>query len=239
MRRGAAVAVVCVASLLGTLVTGCSGGSGAADAPAAATAAPPHTYVAVGASESVGVGADRPPVEAWPRVLYRTALDRNTVFVNMGVEASTVDEALAEQLPLALELRPTLVTVWLNVNDLAAGVPSATYERQLTTLVHALRQDGRARVLVANIPPLEELPAYQALAGAQFPSPDEVTARVAAYNETIERVATAEGAELVDLHAAGVEAVDEGAFAELVSADGFHPSTEGHARIAEIFAAAL
>jgi lysophospholipase L1-like esterase len=224
--------------MLGLLVTGCSGGTQAL-APDAATVAPPQAYVAVGASESVGVGADRPIVEAWPRVLYRTAVDRNTVFVSVGVEGSTVAEALDDQLPLALELRPTLVTVWLNVNDLTAGVPVDAYEQQLTELVRALRQDGRARVLLANTPPVEELPAYRALAGSRFPPPDEVRELVDGYNEAIGRVVAAEGAELVDLHAAGVRAVGDGTFASLVSDDGFHPSTAGHVRIAEVFAAAL
>jgi lysophospholipase L1-like esterase len=237
MRRAAALAAVAVALAVGSPALGCSGGT-SVEAPGPATAAPPEAYVAVGASESVGVGADRPLVESWPRVLYR-ALDRNTVFVSAGVEGSTVAEALDEQLPLALELRPTLVTVWLNVNDLAAGVPVATYEQQLAVLVRGLRQDGRARVLVANTPPVEELPAYEALAGSRFPPPDEVRALVAAYNAAIERVADAEGAELVDLHAAGVAAARDGTFASLVSDDGFHPSTEGHARIAEVFATAL
>jgi acyl-CoA thioesterase I len=238
MRRGAAIAALLVASVVATWATGCSGGS-SVDAPNAPTAAPPHTYVAVGASESVGVGAELPLVEAWPRVLYRTALDRNTVFVSVGVEGSTVAEALDEQLPLALELRPKLVTVWLNVNDLAAGVPVDDYRRQLTTLVHALRQDGQARVLVANTPPIDQLPIFQALAGSRFPPADEVRALVASYNQAIDQVADAEGADLVDLHTAGSEALEDGTFASLVSDDGFHPSTEGHTRIAEVFAAAL
>jgi acyl-CoA thioesterase I len=237
MRRRAAIAALALMSVAGML-TGCSSGS-SVEAPDAEPAAPPQTYVAVGASESVGVGAERPLVEAWPRVLYRTALDRNTVFVSLGVEGSTVAEALDEQLPLALELRPTLVTVWLNVNDLAAGVPVDDYQQQLTALVRALRQDGRARVLVANTPPVDQLPIYQALAGSRFPPPDEARALVTAYNEAVEHVADAEGAELVDLYTAGTEAVEDGTFASLVADDGFHPSTEGHASIAEVFAAAL
>jgi acyl-CoA thioesterase-1 len=237
MRRPTAIAALALVSVAGTL-TGCSSGS-SVEAPDAGPAAPPDTYVAVGASESVGVGAERPLVEAWPRVLYRTALDRNTVFVSLGVEGSTVAEALDEQLPLALELRPTLVTVWLNVNDLAAGVPVDDYQQQLTALVRALRQDGRARVLVANTPPVDQLPIYQTLAGSRFPPPGEARALVTAYNEAIEHVVDAEGAELVDLYTAGTEAVEDGTFASLVADDGFHPSTEGHARIADVFAAAL
>jgi lysophospholipase L1-like esterase len=94
-------------------------------------------------------------------------------------------------------------------------------------------------VLLANAPPLDHLPAYQAEAGRGFPSPAELAALVDAYNEAVARVAAAQGAELVDLYAAGLAARAEGVEAALVSADGFHPSTEGHARIAAAFAAAL
>lgn len=45
----------------------------------------------------------------------------------------------------------------------------------------------------------------------------------------------AEGAELVDLHAATMAARAAGTEAALVSADGFHPSTAGHRTIAEAF----
>jgi lysophospholipase L1-like esterase len=64
------------------------------------------------------------------------------------------------------------------------------------------------------------------------PSEDEVRARVAEFNAAIERVVRAEGAELVDLSG-------EDGLARLTSADGFHPSTRGHRRVARAFGAAL
>ncbi len=216
---------------------GCSDGA-AVEAPPPAPAEAQQTYVAVGASETIGTGADRPLIEAWPHVLHRTALPTGTVFVSAGESGATVEDALEHQLPLALELRPTLVTVWLNVNDLLAGVPAATYESRLRELVEALRQGGRSRVLVANVPPVEHLPAYEEV-GIDVVPPDEVVALVDAYNGAVDRVARATGAEVVDLHGAGEAAVEAGTFDDLVADDGFHPSTEGHARVAAAFADAL
>lgn len=236
MSGRAALAFTCFT--LVALATACSGGE-SDQTSATATASPPTTYVAIGGGDSLGVGSARPVIEAWPQVFYRTAVEQDTVFVNLGVEGSTVAEALEEQLPLALELRPTLVTVGLNVDDLAAGVPVATYEQQLTELVRALRQDGRARVLVANTLPLEVLPGYQAFDGSDAPPPEELAATVDTYNEAIERVVDTEDAELVDLHTPGVAAVEDGTVTSLLSEDGFHPNTEGHAAIAEVFAAAM
>ena len=50
-------------------------------------------YVAVGASETVGIGADNPQRDAWPRVLHGTALKKAT-FVNLGVSGATVGQAI-------------------------------------------------------------------------------------------------------------------------------------------------
>ena len=91
-------------------------------------------------------------------------------YVNVGVSGSTVSEALSEQLPRALAADPDVVTVWLAVNDITHLVPVEAYEQQLRTLVHALRRDGRTEVLVANVPQVQDLPAYRAcLPGAARP----------------------------------------------------------------------
>jgi lysophospholipase L1-like esterase len=208
---GVAGVVALMLALASAVAAGCSPGGGA-ESPSAASAEDHETYVAVGADDTLGVGLDRPLVDEWPKVLFRDELPRGTVFVNAAAERASVADALDHQVPLALELDPTLVTVWLNLDDLALGTPVATYERGLTDVVHALRQGGQTRVLVANTP--------------EFPG--AAPARVAAYNAAIARVARAEGAELVDLHAADVAAPSRS-----------HPSPEGHAAIAKAFAAVL
>ena len=215
---------------------------GTGDGPAVVDAA-------VGASETVGAGTDDALRDAWPQILYTTALRRGAVFYNFGIPGATVAQALDEEVPAALAVRPDLVTVWLNVNDLIQGVPPALYEEQLGRLIHALRRGGAARVLVANTPWLDRLPAYLAclpdatptgadclLAGAAVPPPQQLDALVDAYNAAIDRVVAREGAVLVDLHSFGeVPALHP----EDVSGDGFHPSDTGHRAIAAAFAAAL
>lgn len=205
-----------------------------------AVAPPPQVYVAVGGADALGAGSDRPLTDAWPRQLYRR-LGRGAVFVNAGATNSTVDEALQEQLPIALDMDATLVTVWLAIEDLGWETPAATYERELTRLVRALRQGGRARVLVANVPPAEALPAFEdrlARLPVDASGREQLAEDVSAYNDAIARVVAAEGAELIDLHAALDEAMADGSFRSLVTADGL-PSPAGHDRIAELFAAAL
>ena len=228
-------------------------GSTAARTGSAAGATPsrsrtPVVYVAVGASETVGIGAEQGVRQAWPQLLYNDALPPAAVYYNVGIPGATTAVAQRTELPEALAVHPTIVTVWLNVNDLLAGVTPDAYEAQLDALVHALRQRGSARVLVANTPYLDRLPAVvkclsaspsqssQCPTGFGTATASELNARVDQYNAAITRVVTRQGALLVDLHAQG-EVADQ--HPEWVSADGFHPSELGYVAIAARFEAVL
>lgn len=193
----------------------------------------------------MGIGSANPRTDAWPTV-FSKSLPAGTLYRNYGISGETVAGALTDEVPTALILKPTLVTVWLNVNDLTAGVSAADYGDQLKRLLHAMRRGGAARVLVANTPWLDQLPVFLACrsgalpAGPQCPgrlaalTPDVVNSAVDAYNGVIDAAAQGEGAELVDLHAQGEIPVEH---PDWVGADGFHPSTAGHAATAGAFAA--
>lgn len=195
--------------------------------------AEPVVYVAVGASETVGVGAGDPTL-AWPEVFRRTALPPDARFTSLGVSGSTVAAALEQQVPRAVEVEPTLVTVWLNVNDLTRFVRPETYESQLRRLVRRVRRDGETTVLVANTPALDRLPAVTRFGL----DPALIDGVVDAYNQAIDRVVREEGAVLVDLHAASLAARAEGKESGYISGDGFHPSAAGHDAVAAAFAVA-
>jgi lysophospholipase L1-like esterase len=190
-------------------------------------------YVAVGGDETAGRGSGAPLRDAWPQLFFRAALPLNTVFVNFGTARATTADALAGELPDALAQHPTIATVWLDLNDLLAGVAPATYESQLSELVHRLRQGGTTRVLVANVFPLDQLPGL-------FPgrSATAIAAIVAQYNAAIGQVGAREGAIVVDLHMLGEGAVGAHRFPALVDDDGL-PTTLGHAAVAKAFTDAL
>jgi phosphatidylinositol alpha 1,6-mannosyltransferase len=229
-----------------------TGGTASTAGPGPQTeAGAPQVYVAVGASETVGAGIEDDPLrlrDAWPQLFYNAALPRSSTYYNLGVDGETTAGALAEQVPRALALQPTVVTVWLNVDDLVHGVSAADYESNLGAIVHQLRRGGAATVLVANTPSLDRLPAYLAcrpnapggvgcLLGPQASLPDAATVNslVDAYNGAAARVVAREGAVLVDLHAQG-EIPDT--HPEWIATDGFHPSAAGHAAAARLFVAA-
>ena len=245
IHRGTTPAALAMAGLVAAL-TACTPASHHATAAAPVTSPPLVVYVALGASETVGVGTPNPIRDAFPQQLFQH-LGQTAVMYNFGLPGETTQGALKDEVPGAVALRPTLATVWFNVNDLVAGVAPADYEAQLNDIVTGLRATG-ARVLIANTPHLEHLPAFVACEpnppagstkcplGSVTIAPDQVDAQVHAYNAATASVAQRNGATLVDLYAAG-DVPD--LHPEYVSGDGLHPSAQGAAAIAATFALAL
>lgn len=195
---------------------------------ARAQTARPVTYVAIGASDAVGVGTSNPQTEGWvPR--FGSRLAPNVRVVNLGVSGSTLSQALEEQLGPAVDAHPDVVTVWLAVNDLNARVRLDNYAADLDTLLAQL-EGTQARVLVGNVPDLASVARYRGVDAAAL------NAEVDRWNVAIADIVERHGDTLVDLHAHWREVVDH---PEYLSADGFHPSAEGYQALADVFAAAL
>ncbi len=188
----------------------------------------PLTYVAIGASDAVGVGAANPETDGWvPRLGARLGPDVRVV--NLGVSGSTLSQALQEQLGPALDAQPDVVTVWLAVNDFNAQVPLEQYAADLDTLLGQL-EATHARVLVGNIPDLGALAGYRGI------DPAPLRAQVDRWNAVIAETTARHGDTLVDLYS---HWQDIAAHPEYLSSDGFHPSSEGYQALADVFAGAL
>lgn len=184
-------------------------------------------YVAIGASDVVGEGADNPDTEAWPLVIYGR-LPAGSVIHRLGVSGSTAEEAIAEQLPAAERLKPNLITVWLAINDIRNQIPLEAYRKQLDEIVRRTAATG-AHVYVGNVPDLRGIPEL-----AESYTERQLKTFTSEWNDTIAEVALANGAHLVDLQEAS-EGMDQEEMKVLISEDRFHPSTLGHIALAEIF----
>ncbi|HWP28418.1 MAG TPA: SGNH/GDSL hydrolase family protein [Chloroflexota bacterium] len=189
----------------------------------------PLVYVALGASDAVGVGANDPAREGWVPILHQR-LPPGTRLVNLGISGSLLRDALKQQLPVAIDAQPDLVTVWLAVNDFNARVPLEEYSAALDELLRQLATRTHAHTLVANLPDLTAVPLYRTVPA------DLLRAEIARWNAAIAASAARHGAVLVDLYSLGPELA---ARPDLIGQDGFHPSPQGYRRLAEVMWAAI
>ncbi len=188
----------------------------------------PVTYVALGASDAVGVGTSQPASQGYVPLLEQK-LPQGSQLVNLGVSGIHLHEALHEELPRALSTSPKLITIWLVANDFVAKVPYASYIQDLDTLLSRLRAGTQARIVMANLPNLTLLPAF-----ARLNTPQKATMvdAIKRWDVGIASTAARYHVTLVDLQAEGSLIT---AHPEYVSADGFHPSAAGYAQLANLF----
>lgn len=187
-------------------------------------------YVAIGASDTYGEGADDPQAESWPADLA-TQLGSNVRLVNLGVPGILLHQALDVEVPVALDTHPQLITIWLAVNDLANNVPVASYTHDLNLLLTRLQAGApAARIAIANVPDLTLLPYFSAF------DTQILTQQILAYNAAILSLAKRHAVLLVDLYSRWQ---DLASHPEYISNDGLHPSTLGYSRIADLFFQAL
>lgn len=211
-------------------------GAGRAPAPTEARPSPTPTptgavrYVAIGASDAVGVGAVDPRTGSWPaRVASR--LPEGSTFTNAGVSGSLAAQAAREQLPQALAARPNLVTVWLAVNDIIGRVAPDQYARDLSSVVDPLISATEARVFIGTVPDLRAVPAFADVDKAALAQ------LVSAYNVAIAGLAARYGDRVVavDLFSGSAELVSSAT----VTPDGLHPTDRGYQLVADRFVEAL
>jgi lysophospholipase L1-like esterase len=194
-----------------------------------AGAVAPQLLVGIGASDAVGVGATRPTEDGW-MPLVADGLPAGTQLLNLGVSGATLADMLADQLPIAVDAAPRWVTLWPAPNDFRNGTPLATYTQELERLLAALQSaeaNQRRTVAVLTLPDLRSLPSFV------VQNPAVLDARVQEWNAaTAEVVARhAPDAVLVDLYGSWAELAQH---PEYISGDGFHPSSAGYRRIADL-----
>ena len=182
-------------------------------------------YVAIGASDTAGIGAS-PPTNGWA---YRVEDDlersgKDTELENLGIPGAEISQLNNIERPFADFDDPDLITVFTGANDLVDGDDPAQFEEDLGVLLGGLEDDTNAILVIANLPDLTQLPRFR-----DEPDKDVTAQRIAAFNGAIVRQAAAHGALLVDLFSIPVQ--DSYVFDE----DLFHPNDAGHKVIADAF----
>ena len=184
------------------------------------------TYVAIGASDTFGIGTSDPYTQNWPTDLAEK-LGQKVHLINLGIPGITLHDALNIELPVALDSHPELVTIWLGVNDIADKVPINSYSHDLDLMLTRLEsQATSAHILIANIPDLTLLPYFTSY------NQQILHHIIEDYNATITQEAQQHHAILVNLSQQNYNLRDH---PEYVSSDGLHPTDLGYLQIAELF----
>lgn len=188
----------------------------------------PVTYVALGASDAVGVGSNFPGSQGYVP-LVAAHLPKGSHLINLGISGIHLHEALSEELPLALTTSPNLITIWLVANDFVAGVTYDDYMQDLNMLLQRLHTRTHSRIVMADLPDLTRLPAF---ANETPTQKSQMLNAIQQWNTGITQLAHKYGVILVDLFSQGSRLT---AHPEYISIDGFHPSPSGYVQLANDF----
>lgn len=239
LRHMPIVFVLLLASIVLLAACGSTAATSAATRKPTATASPSVkpsvSYVALGASDAVGVGADDPNTQGYVPIII-SRLPKGAAALNLGISGILLHDALKQELPEVAAAQPTFITVWLVGNDFRDCTPLQQYAADLDTLLTTLHDQTHAQIFVANTPDMSFLPYFQQGApqgGAcvQGASVAQVHALVLQWNQVINPIVAKHGDVLVDLYNTDLLSHPE----YISPRDGFHPSSKGYARLADLF----
>ena len=181
-------------------------------------------FCVLGDSIAFGQGATRPEDTIGRRLSRALVEAGHPNALNVVAQPRARSDALAGQVRLAIEWRADLALVIIGANDLTHFVPVPRAATQLGNAVRQLRRGG-VEVIVVPAPDMSVVPWVP-------PQMREVVSGISAELRRAQtRIATDEGAGVVDLHIEGPGA-DFAGDLDLFSADRFHPSSKGYANIA-------
>lgn len=184
-------------------------------------------YVALGDSYTIGTAVSE--AERWPNQLAERVGGIELV-ANLGVNAYTSADLIADELPQLDALRPELVSVLIGVNDVVRGIPDAEYGVNVAMILEALSDRLPAdRIVCVATPDYTRTPR-----GAEYGNPDLQSDRIVRINAILREACEMRGMTFVpEIFEISQRATDE---PSLVAQDGLHPSGEQYRRWVEVIA---
>lgn len=178
------------------------------------------SYIALGDSFTEGMNDELPDGSylGWADRLAAMLADHRPHFkyANLALRGKMLQGIIDEQLPVALELRPDLVSICAGGNDIVQpGVDADLVAQKIDDMVRLLREAG-IEVLLFTGPDTKQVSVVSWLRG-----------KIAIYNADLRATAERHGARVVDLWAMDV-LCDPRAWSD----DRLHFTSEAHRRIA-------
>jgi lysophospholipase L1-like esterase len=186
-------------------------------------------YLALGDSYTIGTGLedDEPNFPSLLGGRLRQATGIDVAIRNLGVNGYTTTDLIREELPVARNARPELVTILIGANDIVQGSDEATYRGRLQQIYRAIKKLGlpAGRVLAISIPDFSPLPG-----AAPFGSPSHLRARIDTFNGIARGEAVSVGFHYADITEISRRADRDD---DWLAADGLHPGWTQHRAFAE------
>lgn len=188
-------------------------------------------YVALGDSTGVGVGSGDDG--GYPERLYRRlkGLGIPAGILNLARSGATTHDVLVGQVERAASKQPHLITLGIGTNDLWRLVPAETFAHQVTRIADVLEGSG-AQVVVSSLIDLGHAPVA-AMAERMLGVPRQLfDQRVRELNAVLEGLASRPRFSVMDLY--GFSQRELPGHPELFCPDGFHPSSLGYDKWADV-----
>jgi lysophospholipase L1-like esterase len=179
----------------------------------------PVTYVALGDSTGIGLGA-RNGLGYVERLMARIQQTRpGSRLINLSTVGATTTDVLSNQLSRYPDASPSLITLSVGANDLMRGSDEQQFARDYEKLVLRLKE-LRTPVVLTNLPDISLAP------GLPESMHKQMRDRVPLFNNRIEDIAKRHELQLVDLYGMSRDLIPS--HPEFFSSDGIHPSDEGY-----------
>ncbi len=178
------------------------------------------TYVALGDSTGVGVGAKSGGgyvARLFKRIEHEHPGSR---LRNFCVSGATTSDVLRSQVSQAASAHATLITLGIGINDIGHGVTPEQFAANYAEIIKRLRAASSAPIVVANIPDVSLAPVVPAF------YKEEAHNRVVLFNDKIREIAARQILTVADAYTETREVIPQ--HPEFFSQDGFHPSDIGY-----------
>jgi len=191
------------------------------------------TYVALGASETVGSSATPYPTAGFSYLIRDRLANyyKNVNYFNFAIGGKPGFYIYNTEVPKALSKNPDFVTIMTGGNDIISGVSEEEFSNNLDLILKTLNDNG-IKVFIGTFPDISNFPRFK-----QNPDSSVTKDRVIAFNEIITNKAKKYNSIVVDVYNSRLS-TDNSLIAlknPQGKADGLHPNTQGHILLADLF----
>lgn len=182
----------------------------------------PFLYVALGDSTAEGMGASSHD-RAYTSIIYSSLKERyrKAKYHNFAKSGAILKDVINHQLPKALAINPSLITISIGANDIIRRTKPEEFEEDLYELLKTLQQETDATIVISTIPDLSLTPAVPKLLKTYS------RYKAGKLNSIIHRVGKDTNSVTVDMFEDSRAVLR--AFPDAIATDGFHPSDFGYA----------